>query len=130
MEVTTVGESVLRVLEGVTDELIALAGTYAGSGRWPEETQLVAQDLLQDRVRHYWTAVDWYGASGVDWSELAQEAGVDPERALGDAWAEAVTEVAAWHEKNCDEKVSEISAYVRSCAEEYKSSHQRERAGE
>lgn len=126
----TVGDSVLGALQTHEEELVALAESYQGRrwdghnmrGSWDldaEESPLGGM-LDSDNLRHYWTADDWYGPAGIGWEELCAEAKVDPERALGNDWEAAASEVAAIVEAAQDEEVSGTEDYALEAAREWR----------
>ena len=113
-----VGESVRAALESRVDQLVELAATYQGTewdgnnhrGSWEihdedSGTYWLGLEIDED-LKRYWHAGDYYGDAGCDWTDLAKDAGVDPERALSDDWARAVAEVAAHMESTCEDEVS------------------------
>lgn len=131
-----VGQSVRDFLEAHADHLCALAGSYAGSdwdghnrvGRWSEDRDDLQAELGHiwsearrlDEIKAYWTADDWYGASGMGWLELCRDAQIDPELALRDDWEAAVATVVARERESADEIVSGVEAYVRQTALDYR----------
>lgn len=113
-----VGQSIREQLDEQAEELVELSGEYIGDGHWrwpaPEDDY-----IDRDRIRHYWTAEDWYGAASLDWGDLCYEAGVDPEQVLGDDWEDVVAEVLAIIKRQ-DEPVIGTEKYLRMVAEEYR----------
>lgn len=121
----TVGASVLEALRAAEERLLDLSASYLGAewtgsnhvGRWRHEDLDVELDL-DDHLRHYWDAGDYYADQ--DWAELAREAGVDPERALGTDWEAVAAEVAQLVEARTTEAVSGTAGYLRELAERYR----------
>lgn len=136
-----IGDSVREALESIEDELVAASEAYLGSewdgsnlvGSWAATEEEVAyedmpgrrlaaawEEAVQDYVRNYWDAGDWYGPAGTDWEELCRDAGIDPERALDDDWESVVEEVAEIVE---EAEVSGTADYARDRAERYRETH-------
>lgn len=135
-----IGDSVLDVLHDLEPLLLAASAAYRGTrwdgsnhvGTWESDPDTglceerfdldLAWQERADELRRAWDAYTWYGADDTCWTELCEEAGIDPERALApgadiDALA---AEVAAIIEPRQDEVVTGTAGYARDQAERYR----------
>jgi len=129
-----VGESVLRTLEILIDDLLAVAERYLGSewdgnnhvGRWRGQEAGMELDRWEDERADwqcYWDAGDYYGQACLRWEDLCEQTKVDPERALTAKWEDAVDAVAATlaaDEEDDSAQVSGTPEYVYECAEQWR----------
>jgi hypothetical protein len=122
------GDSVLRELRAMTDDLVARSDEYLGAewdghnlrGRWVSDEDGATQVYLaESELIHYWAADDWYGAvSPPTWETLAADAGMDPRRALTEDIDELADELAAAIDPQ-DEPVQGTAGYAARLAREY-----------
>jgi hypothetical protein len=127
------GDSVLRELTAMADDLVARSDDYRGAewdggnhrGRWMTadvDTPFVYLD--ESELVHYWAAEDWYGAVfPPTWESLAEDAGMDPRRALTEDIDELCDELAAAMDPQ-DEPVQGTAGYAARLAREYLSEEQ------
>jgi hypothetical protein len=122
------GDSVLRELRVMTDDLVARSDEYLGAeldghnlrGRWVSDEDGATQVYLDEsELVHYWAAEDWYGAvSPPTWESLAEDAGMDPRRALAEDIDALCDELAAALDPQ-DEPVQGTAGYAARLAREY-----------
>lgn len=131
-----VGQSVLDFLRKSEDMLVALASCYEGNGwdgnnlvgHWSEDYGDLSDEFAwawhnaqdSNAIQAYWSADDWYGASGMTWAKLCHENELDPNRVLEDDWEEVVAQVIACERESADQIVSGVEEYVRQVALEYR----------
>ena len=125
----TVGESVLALLREGEDVWVAWSESYLGAdwdgsnrvGSWAECDAMLTYEWPAQEVANYWDAVGWF--AGADWADLCEEAGVDPDRGLGDDWRDVAAKVAAIVEPRQEERVSGTEGYALAQCEEWRESH-------
>lgn len=130
-----VGDAMLRALQYVEDELVALSDQYRGSswdgsnlvGKWGEDDgkaigDAIERELSQDDRSRYWDCGDWLVGDRT-WPALADLAEIDPERVLSESTRSAAIDavVAEIYAAADDDQVAvcNVREYVELIADEY-----------